>query len=72
MQQLKLSLFLDKPAVLMNDIKYQSGNRCPSVFLDIFLYFFSKIKCGKVHAPYKLFSSADTLDSISISYCFPP
>ena len=72
MQQSRLSLFLDKPTILMNDIKYESGTRCSSVLLGIFCWLLSKIQCGKTHAPYKLFSSADIIESISMSYCFPP
>ena len=44
----------------------------PQFFLASSAGFFSKIQCGKTHAPYKLFSSADIIDSISMSYCFPP
>ena len=70
----RLSLFLDKPTILMNDIKYESGTRllAPQFFLASSSGFFSKIKCGKTHAPYKLFSSADITESISMSSCFPP
>ena len=41
-QQSRLSLFLDKPTILMNDIKYESGTRCSSVLLGIFCWLLFK------------------------------